>query len=252
MKIDPSKAVTQAVATKAQPFKQLLNEAKAELKKQPTPPKPTLVTTQPAKARATGVVATRPESGVTLARSEAAQGTRQLLQTARVHADGEAQRLGKVRGEHQVTAQGMNEVRTDARQTNHERTEARVLELITKELSADVAPANAPVRDVLPQQPIAASAGQQPAKVEATPETKAAQAVALIEKIERFVKSQRPGLAITLNNSLGAHVEIERMGPRQIALRLVGKNGPPSAEAISRIRDELQARGLQVGALSIA
>ena len=93
---------------------------------------------------------------------------------------------------------------------------------------------------------------QAPPKVEAAPETKAAQAVALIERIELFVKSQRPGLALTLNNSLGAHVEIERMGPKEIALKLVGHRGPPTAEAVSRIREELRARGLKVGALSVA
>lgn len=242
MKIDPKNAVTQVVATKSQPFKQLLTEAKAELKKQPVPPKPVVAQT----TKGTAVVATK---SISLARTEAAHGTRQLLNTARVHADGEAQRLGSVRGEHQSLAVGLKEVRTEASHTAHERADARVLELITKELSSDVPPANAPV---LPQQPIAASGNQQAPKVEATPETKAAQAVALIEKIERFVKSQRPGLAITLNNSLGAHVEIERIGPKQIALKLVGKNGPPSAEAVSRIREELQARGLKVGALSIA
>ncbi|PZR07684.1 MAG: hypothetical protein DI536_26610 [Archangium gephyra] len=245
MKIDPRNAVTPVVATKAQPFKQLLSEARAELKKQPLPPKP--VVSQAVKGAAPKTVVTA--KSTTLARSEAAHGTRQLLSAARVHADGEAQRLGNVRSEHQALAVGLKEVRTDASQAVIERADARVLELITKELSADAPPANAAV---LPQQPIAASGAQQAPKIEATPETKAAQAVALIEKIERFVKSQRPGLAITLNNSLGAHVEIERLGPRQIALKLVGKNGPPSAEAVSRIREELQARGLKVGSLSIA
>jgi hypothetical protein len=89
-------------------------------------------------------------------------------------------------------------------------------------------------------------------KLDAPPEAKAAQAVALIERIELFVRSQRPGLALTLNNSLGAHVEIERIGPKEIALKLVGHKGPPTAEAVSRIRDELRARGLKVGALSVA
>lgn len=84
-------------------------------------------------------------------------------------------------------------------------------------------------------------------------ETKAAQAAALIEKIEVFVKSnQRPALALTLNNSLGARVEIERIGPGEVALKLVGHHGPPSPEAVSRIRDEMTARGLRVAALSVA
>jgi hypothetical protein len=90
-----------------------------------------------------------------------------------------------------------------------------------------------------------------PVQLEASPEAQAAQATALIERIEVFVKSQRPGLALTLNNSLGAHVEIERVGPKEIALKLVGHRGPPTAEAVSRIREELRARGLKVCALSV-
>jgi hypothetical protein len=84
-------------------------------------------------------------------------------------------------------------------------------------------------------------------------QVKAAQAVALIEKIELFVKStQRPAIALTLNNALGARVEIERVGPREVSLKLVGQHGPPSPDAVSRIREELQARGLKVSALSVA
>ena len=70
--------------------------------------------------------------------------------------------------------------------------------------------------------------------------------------VDAIKPDTEPGLALTLNNSLGAHVEIERIGPREIALRLVGHKGPPTAEAVSRIRDELRARGLKVGALSVA
>jgi hypothetical protein len=81
----------------------------------------------------------------------------------------------------------------------------------------------------------------------------AAQAVELIEKIEVFVRSQRPALALTLNNSLGARVEIERIGPREVALKVVGEHGiPPNAEDLGRIREEMKARGLKVGALSVA
>jgi hypothetical protein len=82
-------------------------------------------------------------------------------------------------------------------------------------------------------------------------EERAVQAAALIERIEVFVKSQRPALALTLNNSLGARIELERLGAGRIALRLVGNGGPPSPEIVSRIREELRARGLQLGALSI-
>lgn len=83
--------------------------------------------------------------------------------------------------------------------------------------------------------------------------TRASQAVELIEKIESFLKNARtPCLCLTLNNSLGSTVEIERIGPREVALKLTGHKGPPSAEDISRIRDEMTARGLKVCALSVA
>lgn len=239
MKVDPKNAVTQVAGAKAQPFKQLLAEAKKELKRQPAP-----------SLKAPAVA--KPATVVSTLKAQTAHATTQQLKTARVHADGEAQRLGNVRSEHAQTARGLTEVRAAAHETQQERSEGRLLELITRELSADVAPANKPNHEVLPQQPIAAGQHAPQTKVESTPEAKAAQAVALIEKIERFVRSQRPGLALTLDNSLGARVEIERMGPKEIALKLIGRNGPPSAEAVSRIRDELRARGLRVGALSVA
>ncbi len=245
MKVDPKNPVTQVAAAKAQPFKQLLAEAKSELKKPLAPTK----ATQPLPLVALKKTAATARTQATV-KTLTTQAPMQVLARARVHADSEAQRLGAVRSEHTHTAHSLQQVRAEKTEAVLERGEARVLELIVKELQVDAPPANRQLSDVLPQQPIAAS-NAAPPKVEATPEAKAAQAVALIEKIERFVKSQRPGLALTLNNSLGAHVEIERIGPKEIALKLVGKNGPPTPEAVSRIREELRARGLRVGALSV-
>lgn len=84
-----------------------------------------------------------------------------------------------------------------------------------------------------------------------TAEQRAHHALALIEKIEVFMKSSRPAMALTLDNSLGATVEIERLGPRQIALRLVSRAGLPTPESLSLLREELRARGLNVAALSV-
>lgn len=251
MKVDPKNAVAQVAASKAQPFKKLLSDAKADMKREaPTVPngaalKSPGLTTKP---RPVGPVL----KATTAQTAQATKTVGQVLQQARVHADGEAHRLGDVRSAHTQTAHSLQQVRTELTETALERGDAKLLEVITRELTADLTPANhaAPL-DVLPQQPIAATQGQPQPKVDAPPEARAAQAVALIEKIERFVKSQRPGLALTLNNSLGARVEIERIGPKEIALKLVGMNGPPTAEAVSRIREELRARGLKVGALSV-
>ena len=241
MKVDPKAQLTPAAAaTRAQPFKQLLSEAKAELKKQPPAAKPVAPQVRVAQRAQAPVVRT----------TTTAKAAPQALVTARAHANLEAQRLGTVRSEATEHTRGLTQVRAERSQTYEERTEARVVELIVKELGPEPRPQE---KKPEPTLQLIAGAAQPPQKVEApTPEARAAQAVALIERIEVFVRSQRPGLCLTLNNSLGATVEIERIGPKEIALKLVGQRGPPSAEAVSRIRDELRARGLKVGALSVA
>ena len=239
MKVDPKASVPPAVAAKAaQPFKKLLAEARSDLKPEVKPIVPPGL---------------RPLAKVALTRVSAtavATSTAQTLNRARTHANSEVQRLGVARTEAHEVAQSLTTVRSERGEVQQDQKAARILEFITRELTPE------------PQQPRALSVEasvhhlhptvQAPPKVEAPPETKAAQAVALIERIELFVKSQRPGLALTLNNSLGAHVEIERIGPKEIALKLVGHRGPPTAEAVSRIREELRARGLKVGSLSVA
>ncbi len=244
MKVDPRAAAAQVV--KAQPFKQLLAEAKAELKKDPRPALP--VVAKPA-AVAKSVTATAPKPAAAAPRTTVAQ----TQQRARVHVEAEAQRLGTVRSEHARTADALTHTRAQQTEAVVERSHARLLDFITRELSQEPTPTEprlAVGHHLQPAALVAPTAA--PPRVEAAPEAKAAQAVALIEKIEVFVRSQRPGLALTLNNSLGAHVEIERIGPKEIALKLVGHRGPPTAEADSRIREELRARGLKVGALSVA
>ena len=239
MKVDPKASVPPAVVAKAaQPFKQLLAEARTDLKKDVKPVVP------PGLRPIAKLALTRVSS------TAVATSTVQTLNRARAHANAETQRLGVVRTEAQEVTKALTTVRSERSEVQQEQKAARILEFITKELTPE------------PQQPRALNLEasvhhlhptvQAPPKVEAAPETKAAQAVALIERIELFVKSQRPGLALTLNNSLGAHVEIERIGPKEIALKLVGHRGPPTAEAVSRIREELRARGLKVGSLSVA
>lgn len=136
---------------------------------------------------------------------------------------------------------------------NEQRITNRVLDLIVRELTQEfeARPARVanPVQLVANEMPFHSSPTPLPMQVS---DPRATQAAALIERIDTFVKSQRPALALTLNNSLGARVEIEKLGPGRIALKLIGQRGPPSAETVTRIRDELQARGLTVGALSVA
>ena len=240
MKVD-SKLPLLVAAARAQPFKKLLAEARTELKKDVKPPVPAAaVARAPVKAVATMIYGTLTNSV-----------TSQTLSRARLHANQEASRLGVVRTEGQQTTRALSDVRGECSEELKERSAARLFELIARELSAEP-PATRPGQLEASIHHLHPAAQQGAPKVEAAPEAKAAQAVALIERIEQFVRSQRPGLALTLNNSLGAHVEIERIGPKEIALKLVGHRGPPTAEAVSRIREELRARGLKIGALSVA
>jgi hypothetical protein len=193
-------------------------------------------------------------SMATVARAEHATFTK-----ARAHVDAEAKRLETVRAHHSTSAETATATRAVSTAQADDATSSRLVELTVRELvdafeTKPGGPAHSkvgnPVQPMIPSADLPFAAGTPPRQV--VPEARAAQAVALIERIDTFVKSHRPALALTLNNSLGARVEIEKLGPGRIALRLVGQNGPPSAESVSRIREELSARGLTIGALSVA
>lgn len=231
MKVDQKNHPQQAL-----PFKQLLAEARADMNaerskgKAPLPPGLTPLL----KGREHGVVRAR----------------------AQVN---EAYRLGVVRAEGQQTARKLSAVRDAGVVDQHAARQARLIDLIAREFSEESDGSwhrMQPVRPSLPPPTMTQMQFDLPpnqhVKVETPVQTRAAQAVALIEHIELFVKSQQPGLALTLNNSLGAHVQIQRVGPREIALKLVGHAGPPTAEAVARMREELRARGLKVTALCVA
>jgi hypothetical protein len=64
------------------------------------------------------------------------------------------------------------------------------------------------------------------------------------------VKSQRPALSLSLRGALDATVEVERTGPREVALRIIqGRNGPLPSEDVARLREALEARGLRLRSL---
>jgi hypothetical protein len=185
----------------------------------------------------------------------------QVAVAGRARVDAEASRLLGVRGLHMVHAEQLVSARTEAAialpQVMHE----RALDALSQELLKDLEgttsrAANDAPGKAFPPPPVASDstpAVQSAAQFKQQNRTRAAQAMALIEKIELFVRSaERPSLALTLNNSLGARVEIERLGPQEVALRLVGQRGPPSPEAVGRIRDALYARGLRLAAISVA
>lgn len=156
----------------------------------------------------------------------------------------------------------LQEARVAHHHVTNERLDGRLMDLICKELVVEftsdssklkVANQDLPLAPPTPGMPAPSSKLGAESLNRADGSVRAAQAVELIEKIETFIKDSRtPCLALTLNNSLGAKVEIERVGPREVALKVIGHKGPPRAEDIGRIRDEMAAHGLKVCALSVA
>ena len=159
--------------------------------------------------------------------------------------------LTQARSAHVATAERLVAERSEAQEVHSERIDRRVLGVIVQELEVAMALVPPPLPTKMTVDGGGPSLSLVPPPVE-PPAVRAQQAVALIEKIELFVKSQRPALSLTLNNSLGARVEIERLGPKEVALKLYGHGGPPSVQTLTRLREALEARGLTLRALSIA
>jgi len=97
--------------------------------------------------------------------------------------------------------------------------------------------------------PAAAAVAGTTAGAPASPaEGRVERALALVERIERFVRSGRPSLALTLRSGLPGEVEVQRVGPGAIALRLSSAR-LPSASELGELRQALEARGLSVRSL---
>lgn len=173
---------------------------------------------------------------------------------ARARVEAEAGRLTTVRAEHHVQAQALTQTRQGHQEQAHAQVDERALEHMVAELerclgqAAAEKPSQLPFAVVTPPPPPVqgAEAREPPLPI------RALQALALVERIEVFMKEQRPTLALTLNNALACTVELERLAPGTVAVTLKGKQGPPSPEMVSRLRDELRDRGLKLGALSVA
>jgi hypothetical protein len=79
-------------------------------------------------------------------------------------------------------------------------------------------------------------------------EERVERALALVERIERLVRSGRPALALTLRGGLPGRLEVQRVAPGAIALRLSSARAPSTAD-LGELRQALEARGLQVRTL---
>ncbi|HEX4620677.1 MAG TPA: hypothetical protein VH208_03840 [Myxococcaceae bacterium] len=156
-------------------------------------------------------------------------------------------KLARVRQSIRSDAEQRTEARRDTGQSNEQRQDKRVMDLIVRELSESFG--GAP----LPSSPPATAPSAAAAPPDAANPHKRAEAVAqMIERIDVLVRSNRPTLSFTLNNSFAAQVEVEKTGPRQVSLRIQGWNGPPPPEEIALIRDALRERGLKLTSLSLA
>ena len=175
--------------------------------------------------------------------------------------------LGQVRQRLHTEAHRLKDVRGDSLQVNRERVEQRAAELVTRELARELqleAAPRAPMPRPAPEPTTAsavealavvgASRGGAPAGGAAPAEApgsdaRAQAALALIEKIDVFMKSQRPALSLRLGGALEATVEVERTGAREVALRIQGHRGPVPAGQLEHIREALASRGLRLSRL---
>ena len=179
-----------------------------------------------------------------------------------------AEHLGQVRQGLNTEAHRLRDVRGEAHQTSQERVQQRVTDLIARELahepraepgmsrpSPTVPGSEASVSQHVEPGPatgetrLGGPGGTRAAATETPqPEARVQATLELIEKLEVFVKSQRPALAMRLGGALNATMEVERTGAREVALRIQGHRGPLSPEDTARIRDALAARGLKLSA----
>lgn len=203
--------------------------------------------------------------------ARAAVATKQVFAQAR-SALATPENLRTVRQGMNAEAQRLHGTRAEAHTVTQERTEHRATELIARELARDLRaepsspPAASratspqasessgeplsgePAASVGPAQAGAASASAAPPEAPDA-QLKAQAAMELIERIEVFVKSQRPALKMSLGGGLDATVEVERTGPREVALRIQGRRGPVPSGELARIRDALEAKGLRLRSL---
>jgi hypothetical protein len=211
--------------------------------------------TPPLTARAPSAVARGPRALPTTAPRGLPGGTWASaghLAQVRQGANAEAHRLHDVAGTHQRTAR--------------ERVDHRLGELLARELAREPGVEHAhepPARPdpalsrALPE-PLGTPSGLRGGEPRgagegnpgATPSSRVQATLELIDKLELFVKSQRPALALHLGGALDTTVEVERTGPREVALRLTGRRGPLPPEDVSRLREALAARGLTLRALT--
>jgi hypothetical protein len=233
-------------------FQEALKKAPPQAAKAPARPAPPARNTGAATRGATGTVA--------------APG---LARTPQRGAFASTEHLGQVRQGLNAEAHRLRDVRGEAQQSSQERMHQRLTDLVARELAREPRAGPVPPRSPLmspgaetpppasPVEALSAAGGTSRGGVEgaatrapepANPEARVQAALELIEKIEVFVKSQRPALAMRLGGALNATVEVERTGEREVALRIQGHQGGLPQKELLRIREALAERGLKLSA----
>lgn len=224
---------------------------------------------QTAKAPARPAPAAR-NTGATVRGATGTGPTAGLARTPQRGAFASAEHLGQVRQGLNAEAHRLRDVRGEAQQTSQERMHQRLTDLVARELAreprAEPVPPRATPRSpgaetpsaTSPVEALAATGGPHRGGLEgaatrapepANPEARVQATLELIEKLEVFVKSQRPALAMRLGGALDATVEVERTGEREVALRIQGHRGGLPQKELVRIREALAERGLKLSAL---
>lgn len=263
MKVDAEARTESSTPTRQRPdgerFQRALQEA-APKRPAPSTPKPVTLDTRPTR---TATLRTPPGA----VGSGTARTTSTLLATSRV-ALSSPERLAVTRQAMHAESSRLGSVRGEAQTASQERTEHRLTDLLSREFAREprapfpprspcgTEPSAAPqdshrtskgVEGIGPEGRSSATGGA--ARSEVAPTSRVDSALELIERIEVFVKSQRPALSLSVRGTLDATVEVERTGPREVRLHIQGHHGPVPTEQVTRLRDALEARGLKLHSL---
>lgn len=194
-----------------------------------------------------------------------------LPASLKAHVLSSPEALSAARGAMHVESGRLGQVRSEALQQNEQRVDGRVLDLVLRELAQSFSvdgdrAAMTPARTELSPRPSPSveqgvtalsgrlsggQTGSTPEPLPVHPTARADAARRLVERIETFVRSQRPGLTLAVAGAINAQVDVERTGPNEVALKIRATRGVPHAEDIARIRQEIQSRGLHLASLSL-
>jgi hypothetical protein len=186
-----------------------------------------------------------------LATSPIALGHPMAFADGRAHAHKVADVLKAARVGMEAKVEKAHEVRIDGVAANENQVESKVLDLIARELKDDAQPSKVAEVKCVPAIQIDRAANPTPAGAQKSETPKVSGIMELVERVRVFEKAGRPAMALSVGGSLNAEVEIERAGPKLVALKVIGKGRIPSAANLNEIRDELAKCGIKVSALSI-